>query len=70
MKNLFFFLIGLLSNIAANAQSTGVDMADTLRKDGKIYVVVTVVVILFVGLFIYLFLTDRKISRIEKEIKK
>ena len=41
-------------------------MADTLRSSGKIYVVVTVLVIILVGLFIYLINTDRKISRLEK----
>jgi K+-transporting ATPase A subunit len=41
-------------------------MADALRSSGKIYVVVTVLVIILVGLFIYLVNTDRKISRLEK----
>lgn len=44
-------------------------MADALRSNGKIYVVVTVLVIILIGLFLYLVNTDRKISRIEKDIK-
>ena len=44
-------------------------MADTLRSSGKIYVVVTVLVIILIGLFLYLVNTDKKISRIEKNIK-
>ncbi len=44
-------------------------MADALRSSGKIYVVVTVLVIILIGLFLYLVNTDKKISRIEKNIK-
>lgn len=47
-----------------------VEMADTLRADGKIYVVVGVVSIIVAGLFIYLINVDRKISKLEKEINK
>ncbi|HLA58206.1 MAG TPA: hypothetical protein VK622_05580 [Puia sp.] len=44
-------------------------MADAMRSSGKIYVVVTVLVIILIGLFLYLINTDKKISRIEKNIK-
>ncbi len=44
-------------------------MADALRSSGKIYVVVIVLVIILIGLFLYLMNTDKKISRIEKNIK-
>jgi K+-transporting ATPase A subunit len=44
-------------------------MADALRSSGKIYVVVTVLVIILIGLFLYLVNTDKKISRLEKNIK-
>lgn len=47
-----------------------IEMADELRSSGKIYVVVGVISIIFIGLAIYLFRIDRKISKIEKEIKK
>lgn len=42
-------------------------MADALRTSGKIYVVVTVLLIILIGLFIYLINTDRKITRLEKK---
>ena len=41
-------------------------MADAMRSNGKIYVVVAVLIIILIGLFLYLVNTDRKISRIEK----
>ena len=46
-----------------------VEMADKFYTEGKVYVVVAVVSILVVGMIAYLFLMDRKISRIEKELK-
>ena len=45
-----------------------VEMADTLRSEGKIYVVVAIMLVIFVGLIGYLFLMDRKITRLEKKI--
>ena len=44
-----------------------VEMADTFRKEGKIYVVVGVISIILVGLFGYAVHIDRKITRLENE---
>lgn len=43
------------------------DMADAMRSNGKIYVVVAVCLTILIGLFIYVFIVDRKVSRLEKE---
>lgn len=43
------------------------EMADAMRSNGKIYVVVTVLAVIFAGIFAYLVYLDRKISRLEKE---
>jgi CcmD family protein len=45
-----------------NAGST-----DLMRSNGKIYVVVAVCLTILLGLFLYVFTLDRKISRLEKE---
>ena len=45
-----------------------VEMADLMRSNGKIYVVVGVITIIFLGLIIYMINTDRKLSKIEKEV--
>jgi len=45
------------------------EMKDALVKNGKIYVVVVVLATIFAGIFAYLVLLDRKISRLEKENK-
>ncbi|HRN58533.1 MAG TPA: CcmD family protein [Agriterribacter sp.] len=47
-----------------------VEMADGLRSNGKIYVVVAVLAIIFIGLFLFLISIDRKVSRLEKENQK
>lgn len=53
------------------AQDNHVDMADTLRADGKIFVVVAVLCIVFAGIIGYLIAIDFKINRaIENQKKK
>ena len=42
------------------------EMADIMRSNGKIYVVVAVCLTILIGLFIYVFIVDRKVSRLEK----
>ena len=59
----------LPQSIAQELESNRVDMADTFRSEGKIYVVVLVVAIVFTGLIIYAINTDRKLSKVEKEIQ-
>ncbi|HVD97506.1 MAG TPA: CcmD family protein [Cytophagaceae bacterium] len=65
----YIFLI-LLACLPLVTQAQQVEMADDFRKDGKIYVVVAVVSIILAGLFVYLFLLDRKVGKIEKQLKK
>ncbi len=47
-----------------------VEMADQMREDGKIYVLVGIIVIVMGGLLFYVVSTDKKISRLEKEFKE
>ena len=44
-------------------------MADAMRSNGKIYVVVAVLATIFAGIFAYLVILDRKITRLEKDRK-
>lgn len=46
-----------------------VEMADEMRSNGKIYVVVGVIFLIFAGITFYLLKIDRKITALEKEIK-
>ena len=52
-----------------NAQADKPEMADAMRANGKIYVVVVVCLIILIGLFLYVVRVDRKISRLEKETR-
>jgi hypothetical protein len=71
MKNfintLFFFLI---TTVACFAQQGGdtIEMADQLRADGKIWTVIAVILIIFIGLIAYLIRLDSKISNLEKKL--
>ncbi|WP_394990197.1 CcmD family protein [Emticicia sp.] len=66
MKKILSFLILLLTSTNLFAQE--VEMADQMRSDGKIWVVVAVIAIVFAGIITYLVLLDRKISKIEKSL--
>jgi len=70
MKKLFSLLLLVCFAVFAAAQdgdNKSAEMADALRSNGKIYVVVAVVVVILLGLFIYLFRLDRKISKLERD---
>jgi hypothetical protein len=75
-KKAYFWLLmfaSLFMGFSLRAQdATGrkpVEMADGLRANGKIYVVIIVVVTILLGLFAYVIRLDRKISRLEKSVK-
>ncbi|WP_412467888.1 CcmD family protein [Pedobacter sp. KLB.chiD] len=67
MKKIFFSLILMMATMQLFAQNNGVEMADSLRSNGKIYVVVICIVIILVGLLVYLFSIDKRLKKIEKE---
>lgn len=53
----------------SSAPQPEVEMADTLRQDGKIYVVVVVLLTVLGGMIAYLIALDRKVSRLEKQMR-
>ncbi len=42
--------------------------ADFMRSMGKMYVVVAVIVVIFIGIVIYLVRLDRKLTKLENQI--
>ncbi len=60
---LVIILVLLLTTTMAHAQT---EMADAMRSNGKIYVVVAVLATIFAGIFAYLIYLDRKITKAEK----
>lgn len=67
-KSLLFSLLFIIMNIAAQAQS--VEMADTMRSNGKIYVVVVVAAVVSAVLSIYMISIDKKVTKLEKKINE
>ena len=59
----------LMMSVSYAQTSTNVEMADTLRNSGKIYVVVSVIAVIFLGIATYLIYLDRRLSKLEKEQK-
>ncbi len=69
MRILFSIIILLLTALSGFAQSVDpstVEMADTMRENGKIYTVVAVCLTILFGLFIYLFILERRLAKWEK----
>jgi hypothetical protein len=64
-------LFMLVSSADSFCQSNEkVEMADILRQDGKIYTVVFGLVIILTAVIILLIRVDRKIFRLERQVKK
>jgi hypothetical protein len=53
---------------SSDYQNTRVEMADKMREDGKIYVLVAIVTTILGGLLVYAVSIDRKLSKLEKEM--
>ena len=73
MKPSLKFLTAALTIAAMqSAYAQDAEMADTFRSEGKIYVVVAIILIVLAGLVTYLFILDRKMTRLERmiELKK
>lgn len=69
MKNKFYMLLAIvLFSVAGVAQEavTEVEMADAFRSEGKIYVVIAVLSIIFTCIIAYLIYIDLKLKKLEK----
>jgi uncharacterized integral membrane protein len=68
-KKIISLLPALIFSIILNAQNgtKKVEMADLMRSNGRIYVVVAVMLTILVGLVLYLIRLDRRITKMEKE---
>ena len=69
IKQITLLLFSVLSCISVFAQENKVDMADKMRSNGRIYVVVAVVLTILIGLILYVIKLERKINKLEKETK-
>jgi hypothetical protein len=72
MKKHILFILLFFVSFTGFTQSTNTDaveMADKFRADGKIYVVVAIAFVILAGIFTYLIMLDRKLSKLEKDLK-
>jgi hypothetical protein len=66
---LLLYLLVLSGNLIAQAaDNDAVPMADKLREDGKIWVVVIVVAIVFAGIAANMLRIDFRLKKIEKDL--
>ena len=46
-----------------------IEMADAMRANGKIYVLVAIVLLIFIGFIFYTIKTEQKVEKLEKELE-
>jgi CcmD family protein len=66
LRKISLLILPVLLCITAQAQTDTNASTDLMRSNGKIYVVVAVVLAILIGLFAYVYSLDRKISKMEK----
>ncbi len=59
-------MIALLNVLFWLQESSQIEMADKFREEGKIYVVLAIVLLILTGLFIYLIRISKRVSNLEK----
>jgi hypothetical protein len=69
MRNKLTLVLFVMLLQVSQTFAQAVEMADVMRSNGKIYVVVAVAAIVMVGIIIYMITLDRKISKLEKNKK-
>ena len=67
--NRFYILLSLslTSTTLLAQQKQSVEMADVLRRDGKIYTVVIGLVVVLTGFIFFLIQMDRKVNKLDKD---
>ena len=59
----------MMKNLVTIIAQQQPEMADVMRSNGKIYVVVGAILIILIGLFIYLFAIEKKVKKLEQKIE-
>ncbi len=67
---LSIFLLSAQQNNHINEIAAEPEMADMFRSEGKIYVVIAVLSIIFICLIWYLIYIDMKLKKLENQIKQ
>lgn len=67
IRKIIFLFLMIITSLSNFAQQQGAKTTDTMRSNGRIYVVVAVVLTILAGLILYVARLDRKMSKLEKE---
>lgn len=67
LKKISLLLMIMMTSTIIFAQDKKVEMADKMRDNGRIYVVVAVVLTILIGLILYVVRLDKKMTKLEKE---
>jgi CcmD family protein len=69
IRPILLSLLLFVCNTLLFAQDSNPGIANEMRSNGKIYVVVAVLTAIFIGIVLYLIRLDRKLSKLERETK-
>lgn len=64
------YILGMLMFSIAQIAQAQVEMADDFRGEGKIYVVIAIILLILAGFFFLMFKLDKRAKRLEKEIEE
>lgn len=64
LASCLFFMMSVPARLLAQGPAPEMDTA--MVRNGKIYVVVAVLVVIFIGIILFLIRMDRRLSRMEK----
>ena len=67
MRTILTLILSLCSTANIWAQGNEIGMTEMMRLDGKIYIVIGVLMIIFIGIIFYLIRLDRRITKMENE---
>jgi len=67
--NKAIFILIMVFFTSRTVFSKTIDMADAMRQNGKIYVVVGVLALIFLGLMVYLIMQEIRIKKLEEKLK-
>ncbi|WP_306643417.1 CcmD family protein [Sanyastnella coralliicola] len=69
LKSIGLLAVLMLTSVFASAETIS-PLEETMFSSGKMPVVMAVAAVILVGIFVYLFVLDRKIGKLEKEAEK
>jgi hypothetical protein len=69
IKKIVVFLFLFITLCSSAQVMEGPEMADTLRENGKIYVVISVIGIIFICIVVFLIMLERKLKKLEDKLK-